>query len=121
MLNKDSQVKSAFGISDLAPTGENVVQGGGGLISALNVRKTMTAYFSSSDSEISYGSFPRCYIRMIPLILRQDWGSSKRKHFNQLCQTTGNECGQMWNYFVWKGKADSTNERFLLQTSVGQP
>jgi hypothetical protein len=38
MLNK-----SAFGISDLAPTGENVVQGVGGLISALNLRKPMTA------------------------------------------------------------------------------
>ena len=71
MLNKDSQirVKTAFGITDVAPTGENVAQGsiGGGLISALNLCKTMTAYFSGSDSEISYGSFSRCYIRMIPL------------------------------------------------------
>ena len=57
MLNK-----SAFGISDLAPTGENVVQGGGGLISTLNLRKTKTAYFSGSDSEIRYGTFSPCYI-----------------------------------------------------------
>ena len=56
MLNKDTQirVKTSFGITDVAPTGENVAQGsiGGGLISALNLCKTMTAYFTGSDSEM---------------------------------------------------------------------
>ena len=71
MLNKDSQirVKTAFGITDVAPTGENVAQGsiGGGLISALNLCKTMTAYFSGSDSEISYGS-----TRLSPILYQDD-------------------------------------------------
>jgi hypothetical protein len=59
MLNKDSQirVKTSFGMTGTAVTGENVTQGsiGGALISALNLSKTMTAYFSGSDGEVSYG------------------------------------------------------------------
>ena len=59
MLNKDSQikVKTSFGMTGTAMTGENVTQGsiGGALISALNLSKTMSAYFNGSDSEVSYG------------------------------------------------------------------
>ena len=60
MLNRDSQirVKTSFGMTDRAATGENVTQGsiGGALLSALNLSKTLSAYFGGSNSEISYGS-----------------------------------------------------------------
>ena len=59
MLNKDSQIraKNSFGMTDTATTGENVTQGsiGGALVSALNLSKTMSAYFSGSNTELSYG------------------------------------------------------------------
>ena len=71
MMNKDTQirVKTSFGITDVAPTGENVAQGsiGGGLISALNLCKSMTAYFTGSDSEVSYGS-----TRLSPILYQDD-------------------------------------------------
>ena len=73
LLNKDTQirVKTGFGMTDTAATGENVAQGsiGGGLISALNLDKTMSAYFSGSDNEISYGPARLCWV------LYQDWFS----------------------------------------------
>ena len=46
------RVKTAVGL-----TGENVTQGsiGGVILSSTNLDKTLSAYFNSSDSEISYG------------------------------------------------------------------
>ena len=59
LMNKDSQirVKTSFGMTDIATTGENVAQGsiGGGLVSALNLSKTTCDYFSGNDAEVSYG------------------------------------------------------------------
>ena len=72
LLNKNKiRVKTGFGMTDTAATGENVAQGsiGGGLISALNLDKTMSAYFSGSDNEISYGPARLCSV------LYQDWFS----------------------------------------------
>ena len=58
-FNKDTQirVKTSFGITDVTATGENGAQGsiGGGIISALNLDKTVHAHFKGSDSELSYG------------------------------------------------------------------
>ena len=53
----------------MAATGENVAQGsiGGGLISALNLDKTMSAYFLGSDSEVSYGP-----ARLSPVLYQDD-------------------------------------------------
>ena len=71
MLNRDSQirVKTGFGITDTAATGENVAQGsiGGGIISSLNLDKTFGAHFNGSDSEISYGTG-----RLSPLLYQDD-------------------------------------------------
>ena len=62
LLNKDTQirVKTGFGLTEVAPTGENVAQGsiGGGLISSLNLSKTVSSYFASAN-EVSYASL-RC-------------------------------------------------------------
>ena len=72
LLNKNKiRVKTGFGMTESAATRENVGQGsiGGGLISALNLDKTMSAYFSGSDSEISYGPARLCSV------LYQDWFS----------------------------------------------
>jgi hypothetical protein len=33
-------------------------------------------------------------------------------------QTTRTECGQMWNYFIWKGETDSTNKRFYFKNKI---
>ena len=53
MLNKDTQirVKTSFGMTDVAATGENVAQGsiGGGLISSLNLDRTVTSYFAGAE------------------------------------------------------------------------
>jgi hypothetical protein len=56
-------------MTELAATGENVTQGsiGGALISALNLSKTMSAYFGGSDSEVSYGPS-----RLSPLQFQDD-------------------------------------------------
>ena len=71
MLNQNSQirVKTSFGMTGTAVTGENVTQGsiGGALISALNLSKTMTAYFGGSDGEVSYGPS-----RLSPLQFQDD-------------------------------------------------
>ena len=60
LMNKDSQirVKTSFGMTDIATTGENVAQGSidGGLVRALNLSKTTCDYFSGKDAEVSYGS-----------------------------------------------------------------
>ena len=46
MLNKDAQirVKTSFGVTEVAATGENVAQGsiGGGIVSSLNLSKTIS-------------------------------------------------------------------------------
>ena len=59
-LYRDAQirVKTAAGLTSLKTTGENVSQGsiGGALLSSANLDKTITSYFSGSDSEVSYGS-----------------------------------------------------------------
>ena len=56
LLNNDTQirVKTSFGLTDLAATGENVAQGsiGGGILSSLNLSKTVTDYFSGAESVI---------------------------------------------------------------------
>ena len=71
MMNKDSQicVKTGFGMTDTAPTGENVAQGsiGGGIISALNLDKTVGGHFKGADSEVSYGT-----TRLSPLLYQDD-------------------------------------------------
>ena len=71
MLNKDTQirVKTSFGLTDVAATGENVAQGsiGGGIISALNLDKTIGLHFKGSDSELSYGP-----TRLSPLLYQDD-------------------------------------------------
>ena len=58
-LYKDSQikVKTAGGMTDIKPTGENVTQGsiGGAILSSANLDNTLGAYFGGSDSELSYG------------------------------------------------------------------
>ena len=72
LLKKNKiRVKTGFGMTESAATRENVGQGsiGGGLISALNLDKTMSAYFSGSDNEISYGPARLCSV------LYQDWFS----------------------------------------------
>ena len=57
MLNRDAQirVKTSFGLTGIAATGENVAQGsiGGGLISSLNLSKTISTFFSGAE-EASY-------------------------------------------------------------------
>ena len=56
-------------MSERAATGENVTQGsiGGALLSALNLSKTLSAYFGGSDSEISYGP-----VQLSPLQFQDD-------------------------------------------------
>ena len=58
-LYRDTQirVKTAAGLTDLLPTGENVCQGsiGGALLSSANLDKTVTAYFARNDCELCYG------------------------------------------------------------------
>ena len=66
MLNKDSQSdmgKNCF--QDNRRVAEGYI--GGGLISALILCKTMTIFFSGSDSEISYGS-----TRLSPILYQDD-------------------------------------------------
>ena len=71
MMNKDSQikVKTGFGITKTAATGENVAQGsiGGGIVSALNLDKTISAHFNGSETNVSYG--PN---RLSPLMYQDD-------------------------------------------------
>ena len=70
MLNKDTQirVKTSFGLTEIAATGENVAQGsiGGALISSLNLDKTVRSYFSGA-AEISYLT-----TKLAPLIFQDD-------------------------------------------------
>ena len=70
MLNKDTQirVKTSFGLTNTAATGENVAQGsiGGALISSLNLDKTITSYFSGSE-EVSYLT-----TKLSPMIFQDD-------------------------------------------------
>ena len=58
-MYKDSQIriKTASGLADIKPTGENVTQGsiGGAILSSANLDKTLCSYFGASDCEISYG------------------------------------------------------------------
>ena len=71
MMNKDSQikVKTGFGMTETAATGENVAQGsiGGGIVSALNLDKTISAHFYGSKTNVSYG--PN---RLSPLMYQDD-------------------------------------------------
>ena len=57
LLNSDTQikVKTSFGTTDWAETGENVAQGsiGGAIVSSLNLDKTIGKYFAGSE-EASY-------------------------------------------------------------------
>ena len=68
--NKDTQirVKTSFGLTEIAATGENVAQGsiGGALISSLNLDKTVRSYFSGA-AEISYLT-----TKLAPLIFQDD-------------------------------------------------
>ena len=70
MLNKDTQirVKTSFGLTDTAATGENVAQGsiGGALLSSLNLDKTITSYFSGIE-EVSYLT-----TKLSPMIFQDD-------------------------------------------------
>ena len=70
MLNKDSQirVKTSFGLTGLAATGENVAQGsiGGGILSALNLSRTIAAYFSGAEGA-SYLT-----MKLSPLLFQDD-------------------------------------------------
>ena len=70
-LYRDSQIKikTAAGMSDIKATGENVTQGsiGGAVLSSANLDKTLTAYFSGSDCEISYTN-----LRLSALIFQDD-------------------------------------------------
>ena len=70
MLNKDTQirVKTSFGMTDVAATGENVAQGsiGGGLISSLNLDKTVTSYFAGAE-EASYMN-----MKLSPILFQDD-------------------------------------------------
>ena len=70
-LNKDSQirVKTAAGMTSIKAIGENVTQGsiGGAILSSSNLDKTLSAYFSGSDSELSYGA-----ARLSPLGFQDD-------------------------------------------------
>ena len=71
LMNKDSQirVKTSFGMTEVAATGENVAQGsiGGGLVSALNLSETMSDYFAGSDTEVSYGP-----TQVLPILYQDD-------------------------------------------------
>ena len=70
-LNRDSQirVKTAAGMTKIKAIGENVTQGsiGGAILSSSNLDKTLTAYFSGSDSELSYGA-----ARLSPFAFQDD-------------------------------------------------
>ena len=70
MLNKDTQikVKTSFGLTKCAATGENVAQGsiGGGIVSSLNLSKTISKYFSGTE-EPSYWN-----IKLSPLLYQDD-------------------------------------------------
>ena len=70
MLNKDAQirVKTSFGVTEVAATGENVAQGsiGGGIVSSLNLSKTIFRYFSSTE-EVGYAN-----LRLAPLLYQDD-------------------------------------------------
>jgi hypothetical protein len=61
-------VKTSFGLTNTAATGENVAQGsiGGALISSLNLDKTITSYFSGIE-EISYLT-----AKLSPMIFQDD-------------------------------------------------
>ena len=88
MLNKDSQSdmgKNCF--QDNRCVAEGSI--GGGLISALILCKTMTIFFSGSDSEISYGS----YIRMILLDFAPELRKLKKETFEGALQVL---CDQIW-------------------------
>jgi len=70
-LYRDTQirVKTAAGITDCRATGKNVCHGsiGGALLSSANLDKTISAYLSGSDCELSYGDK-----RLSPLLFQDD-------------------------------------------------
>ena len=70
MLNHDTQirVKTSFGLTQVAATGENVTQGsiGGGIASSLNLAKTIGKYFSGTE-EASYMG-----LKLAPLMYQDD-------------------------------------------------
>ena len=70
MLNNDTQirVKTSFGMTKVAATGENVAQAsiGGGIASSLNLSKTIGKYFSGTE-EASYMG-----LKLNPLMYQDD-------------------------------------------------
>ena len=70
MLNKDAQikVKTSFGLSKVAATGENVAQGsiGGAIASSLNLDKTIGKYFAGTE-ETSYLT-----LKISPIMFQDD-------------------------------------------------
>ena len=70
MLNNDTQirVKTSFGMTKVAATGENVAQGsiGGGIASFPNLSKTIGKYFSGTE-EASYMG-----LKLNPLMYQDD-------------------------------------------------
>ena len=70
ILNNDTQirVKTSFGLTGLATTGENVAQGsiGGGILSSLNLDRTVTSYFSGVEGA-SYLT-----MKLSPLLFQDD-------------------------------------------------
>ena len=83
MLNKDTQikVKTSFGMTKCAATGENVAQGsiGGGIVSSLNLSKTISKYFSGKVTGTS--NSPHFSTKMILLALLQVLRKPKRATF----------------------------------------
>ena len=90
MLNKDAQirVKTSFGLTEVAATGENVAQGsiGGAIASSLNLDKTIGKYFAGSE-EVSYLS-----LKMAPVMYQDDTARF----------ATSIEDAQMGNYLISK-------------------
>lgn len=70
MLNKDAQikVKTSFGLTKVAATGENVAQGsiGGAIASSLNLDKTIGKYFAGTE-ETSYLT-----LKISPIMFQDD-------------------------------------------------
>ena len=70
MLNNNAEikVKTSFGLSEKADTGENVAQGsiGGAIVSSLNLSKTIGKYFAATE-EASYLS-----LKLAPMMYQDD-------------------------------------------------
>ena len=71
MMNEDAKirVKTSFGLTQPANTGENVAQGsiGGALISSLNLDKTISAHFNVCECNVSHGPS-----QLSPLLFQDD-------------------------------------------------